>query len=104
MVSHVSVHITGVKDITKKGEMVEWHGKAVVDFWKDRNASSHCNKVTGNDPSSLPLHLTSRDVIPSYIGQLCRRIDFEYVKEVRERYGYSRLFRCKSAANPPHPS
>ena len=64
--------------------MVAWKGSndaklsSQLNYWK----SDQCNKVVGRDPSGLPLNIGKSDVMKLFIGQLCRPLDFVYLKNV----------------------
>ena len=62
--------------------MIEWHGYSILDYWKNVDDNS-CNRVNGNDPGDLPMNIHPGDNITAFIGQLCRKLTFNYQKEVR---------------------
>ena len=72
----------GVFNITKKGDMMEWHEKSTLNYWKNVSRNT-CNKVSGKDPGDLPLDIHRGDNFTAFIGQLCRKVTFNYLKEVR---------------------
>ncbi len=57
--------------------MVEWDGKKTLDYW----SGEQCNRITGRDPSGLPLLIQKSDVLSLFIGQLCRPLNFKYLKD-----------------------
>ena len=71
----------GALNITKKGDMIEWHGKAQLDYWKNVSSNT-CNMVSGKDPGDLPMNINRGDNFTTFIGQLCRKVTFNYLKEV----------------------
>ena len=71
----------GVFNITKKGDMMEWHEKSTLNYWKNVSRNT-CNKVSGKDPGDLPLDIHRGDNFTAFIGQLCRKVTFNYLKEV----------------------
>ena len=72
---------TGALNITRKGDMLEWHGVPQVNYWKSSNGNS-CNMVSGKDPGDLPMNIHRGDNFTAFIGQLCRKVTFNYLKEV----------------------
>ena len=71
-------YLIGKTNPKDKGIMVEWEGNNELNYW----SSKQCNKVTGRDPSGLPLAINKSDVMNLFIGQLCRSLDFLYEKNV----------------------
>ena len=63
--------------------MIEWHGKAQLDYWKNVSSNT-CNMVSGKDPGDLPMNINRGDNFTTFIGQLCRKVTFNYLKEVIE--------------------
>ena len=61
--------------------MLEWHGVPQVNYWKSSNGNS-CNMVSGKDPGDLPMNIHRGDNFTAFIGQLCRKVTFNYLKEV----------------------
>jgi len=73
---------TGALNITRKGDMLQWHGVPQVNYWKSSNGNS-CNMVSGKDPGDLPMNIHRGDNFTAFIGQLCRKVTFNYIKEVK---------------------
>ena len=61
---------------------MEWHEKSTLNYWKNVSRNT-CNKVSGKDPGDLPLDIHRGDNFTAFIGQLCRKVTFNYLKEVR---------------------
>ena len=61
--------------------MLEWHNVPQVNYWKSSNGNS-CNMVSGKDPGDLPMNIHRGDNFTAFIGQLCRKVTFNYLKEV----------------------
>ena len=60
---------------------MEWHEKSTLNYWKNVSRNT-CNKVSGKDPGDLPLDIHRGDNFTAFIGQLCRKVTFNYLKEV----------------------
>ena len=73
--------LKGALNITRKGDMLEWHNVPQVNYWKSSNGNS-CNMVSGKDPGDLPMNIHRGDNFTAFIGQLCRKVTFNYLKEV----------------------
>ena len=76
-----TILLKGALNITRKGDMLEWHGVPQVNYWKSSNGNS-CNMVSGKDPGDLPMNIHRGDNFTAFIGQLCRKVTFNYLKEV----------------------
>lgn len=79
MVHFMACLIAGKSLPFAKGEMVAWHGKKMLNYW----STEECNKVSGRDPSGLPLSLNADDVMNLFIGQICRPLTFKFEKHVQ---------------------
>ena len=80
-----TILLKGALNITRKGDMLEWHGVPQVNYWKSSNGNS-CNMVSGKDPGDLPMNIHRGDNFTAFIGQLCRKVTFNYLKEVSLQY------------------
>ena len=60
---------------------MEWHEKSTLNYWKNVSRNT-CNTVSGKDPGDLPLDIHRGDNFTAFIGQLCRKVTFNYLKEV----------------------
>ena len=76
--------------------MIEWHGKPLLNYWKNVGSNS-CNKVSGNDPGDLPMNIHRGDNFTAFIGQLCRKVTFNFLKEVTYTLNY-----CNSIFSIPY--
>ena len=57
--------------------MVEYDGKRTLDWWA---TDSTCDKVKGNDGSTLPPGLNSDSEIDIWIALMCRTLRMTYEK------------------------
>ena len=74
---------TGLTDLSKKGFMVSWHKKKVLDYW----ATEECNSLEDvRAPGGFPIDMDKTDALRVFIGGLCRTIEFKYKKEVSVSY------------------
>ena len=72
--------LSGVSDLSLKGVVTEYDGKTELGWWKK---GSTCDKVKGQDSSTLPPALTKDNELEIFISLMCRTIkmEFEKVKE-----------------------
>ncbi len=69
----------GVSNLTKKGQLISWHDKKKLDYW----SHAKCNSLEGSiEPGMLPLDVQKDQILTIFIGNLCRKINFKYVREV----------------------
>jgi len=73
-----SMFMTGLEDLAQKGQMVEYDGKRTLDWWA---TDSTCDKVKGNDGSTLPPGLNSDSEIDIWIALMCRTLRMTYEKD-----------------------
>ncbi|XP_054721592.1 lysosome membrane protein 2-like [Uloborus diversus] len=69
---------TGVDDIAKYSQIVQWNNMSKIPFWKDH----YCNMMNGTDGSQFPPPVTKNDVLYVYTPELCRSVFLEFDKEV----------------------
>ena len=74
----VRIH-TGEDDLTKKGVVLKYDGKKTLDWWKK---GSVCDKVKGQDSSTLPPNLNKDMTLEIYIALMCRTINLKYEKDM----------------------
>ena len=74
----VRIH-TGEDDMTKKGVVLKYDGKKTLDWWKK---GSVCDKVKGQDSSTLPPNLNEDMTLEIYIALMCRTINLKYEKDM----------------------
>jgi len=73
-----STFMTGLEDLATKGVMVDYDGKKTLDWWKP---GSTCDKVKGNDGSTLPPGLNPESKIDIWIALMCRTLRMTYEKD-----------------------
>lgn len=75
---------SGVGDLSLKGVVTEYDGKDTLGWWaKD----SICDKVKGQDSSTLPPGIAKEDTLDVFISLMCRGLPLQYekVREINER-------------------
>ena len=70
---------TGVSDLKMKGVVKKYDGKTTLGWWKK---DSMCDKVKGQDSSTLPPSLNKDMTLEIYIALMCRTINLKYEKDV----------------------
>jgi len=78
MRKQVRIH-TGEGDVSKKGKLEKYDGKTTLGWWKK---DSICDKVKGQDSSTLPPGLSKNVKLDIFIALMCRTIGMEYEKDV----------------------
>lgn len=68
---------TGVTDLSMKGVVVEFDNSKSLNWWKP---GSECDKVKGQDSSTLPPQITEKQTLDIFIALMCRRIAMKYEK------------------------
>ena len=66
-------------DVSKKGKLEKYDGKTTLGWWKK---DSICDKVKGQDSSTLPPGLSKNVKLDIFIALMCRTIGMEYEKDV----------------------
>ncbi len=69
----------GQTDLGMKGVVEKYDGKTTLGWWKK---GSVCDKVKGQDSSTLPPGLTPNRTLDIYIALMCRTIQMNYEQEV----------------------
>ena len=69
--------MTGITDLGKKGIVTEYRNKNTLDWWKK---DSLCDKVGGQDSSTLPPQLTEDSALNIFISLMCRGLPMEFEK------------------------
>ena len=72
----------GTQDLDEKGIMIKWHGESRVKYWRDEGNGSQCNLVEGRDPGTWPTNLGTDTILNAFVGPLCRKLQFKYVRDV----------------------
>lgn len=67
--------LSGVGDLTRKGRVLAYDGKDTLGFWKK---NSVCDKVRGQDASTIPPGITPDMNIEMFIALMCRPITMKY--------------------------
>lgn len=70
---------TGETDLSLKGVVAKYDGRTTHNWWKE---GSVCDKVKGQDSSTLPPGLTKDRKLEIFIALMCRTIKMEYEKDV----------------------
>lgn len=70
---------SGVSDLKMKGVVKKYDGKTTLGWWKK---DSMCDKVKGQDSSTLPPSLNKDMTLEIYIALMCRTINLKYEKDV----------------------
>ena len=71
--------MTGAADLSLKGIVTEYDGEKELNWWKK---GSECDRVKGQDSSTLPPQLTRDQKLEIYISLMCRTINMEYEKDI----------------------
>ena len=75
--------MTGVGDIAKRGQIVEYNGRPTLNFWEK---GSKCDVVNGAlDSATLPTKITRDMKLDVFISLICRKSQLVYEK-VRKAY------------------
>ena len=69
---------TGEDDLNKKGVVTKYNGKTTHGWWKE---GSECDRVKGQDSSTLPPSLEKDKKLDIFIALMCRTIRMEYEKD-----------------------
>ena len=81
--------MTGVGDIAKRGQIVEYNGSPTLNFWK---MGSKCDVVNGAlDSATLPTKITRDMELDIFISLICRRSKLVYEK-VNFQYTPCRIY------------
>merc|ERR1711970_474918 len=68
----------GMADLSKKGWVEEFNSEKSLNWWKPE---SECDKVGGQDSSTLPPGWKKDQVMDMFISLMCRRIKLKYEKD-----------------------
>jgi len=68
----------GMADLSKKGWVEEFDNSPTLNWWK---AGSECDKLGGQDSSTLPPGWEKTQSMDMFISLMCRRIKLNYEKE-----------------------
>jgi len=69
----------GMADLSKKGWVEEFNSEKSLNWWKP---GTECDKVGGQDSSTLPPGWKKDQVMDMFISLMCRRIKLEYEKDM----------------------
>jgi len=69
---------TGKGDISAKGLMTAFRGKATLGSWSEER----CNVIDGRDPGTLTVGLDKKKELNIYFSNMCRNMKFQYRKTV----------------------
>jgi len=72
----------GVADLSKKGWVEEFDSSTSLNWWKP---GSECDKVGGQDSSTLPPGWEKTQSMDMFISLMCRRIKLEYEKDTKHQ-------------------
>lgn len=86
--------LTGEMDPAFKGIVTKFDGKPTLDWWKK---DSECDRVKGQDASTLPPLIKDDQTLQVFISLMCRTIDLEY--ERSESYDGLPAYRFVPAEN-----
>ena len=70
---------TGQKDLDLKGIVTSYNNKNVLNWWQE---GSPCDKVTGQDASTLPPGLNEKSSFEVFIALMCRTLKMQYEKVI----------------------
>ena len=70
---------TGESELSQKGVVLKYDGKTTHGWWKK---DSQCDKVKGQDSSTLPPNLSKDNKLEIFIALMCRTLKMEYEKDV----------------------
>ncbi|XP_040564002.2 LOW QUALITY PROTEIN: lysosome membrane protein 2-like [Lepeophtheirus salmonis] len=70
--------MSGISDLSDKGKVLAYDGKTELGWWKK---GSTCDKVRGQDSSTLPPSLARDMNLEIFIALMCRPIDLTYEKD-----------------------
>jgi len=79
--------LTGVGDLAKKGIVKSYDRRTVLNWWQP---DSTCDKVKGNDGSTLPPGLNQQSEFEVFIALMCRTLKLKFEK-VTEHAGIRTL-------------
>lgn len=59
--------------------MISWDDQTKVRYW----GSNECNTIrNAHDPAALPMNLQKSTLLNVFVGELCRKLDFQYHEDV----------------------
>ena len=72
--------MTGVSDIAKRGQIIEYNNSPTLNFWEK---GSECDRVKGAlDSATLPTKITRDMELDIFISLICRRSQLVYEKVI----------------------
>ena len=104
--SYPSIIRTGVKDISKIGQFVQWNNLTILHTWPNDGNETGANDINGTEGFFFRPNLKKGDSLTAFVDDIQRSIDLKYVGTVNPlglkalRYGIdNRTF--KSAFDEP---
>lgn len=61
---------SGVEDVNKLGEIIEWKNSSVLSTWQPANST--CNKITGTDTTIFSPHKSRTSKFGVFQSDICR--------------------------------
>ena len=73
----LTCYLVGSTNLTERGMMISWHDMRRLDYWGPEPVE--CNILSSSrDPGLVPLGLQRGQVLPMFIGDLGRTLNFKY--------------------------